>query len=180
MAQYVSVAQIGSDVFFIMLNHTSKFEITILFHTSPAKGIIKRRLIIISDEQEYGQDMCKVTDTSSCIHSLRHHRVIKDIGNVWRIKLLHKTEAFQDTLSKLGDTQEVPAMLDEEECGGSSCSNPVGEMWWPKWCHNLELNVYLSLPIYHNWEYLKWLLDVNKHYLWQTTIPVDGHWFLPM
>ena len=163
-----------------MLHHTSKFEITILFHTSPAKGIIKRRLLIISDEHEYGQDMCKVTDTSSYIHSLRHHRVIKDIGKVWPIKLLHKTEACQDTLSKLGDTQEVPAMLDEEECGGSSCSNPIGEMWWPKWCHNLELNVDLNLPIYHNWEYLKWLLDVNEHYLWQTTTPVDGHWFLPM
>ena len=80
MAQYVSVAQIRSDVFFIMLDHTSKFEITIFFHTSPAKGIIKRRLLIISDEQEYGQDMCKATDTSSYIHSLRHHRVIKDVG----------------------------------------------------------------------------------------------------
>ena len=82
MAQYVSVAQIRSDVFFIMLHHTSKFEITILFHTSSAKGIVKRRLLIISGEQEYGQDMCKVTDTSSYIHSLRHHRVIKDIGKV--------------------------------------------------------------------------------------------------
>ena len=82
MTHYVSVAQIRSDVFFIMLYHTSKFEITILFHTSPAKGIIKRRLLISSDEQEYGQDMCKVTDTSSYIHSLRHHRVIKDVGKV--------------------------------------------------------------------------------------------------
>ena len=159
MAQYVSVAQIRSDVSFIMFFTT---------HQS------------LRLPSSYGQDMCKVTDTSSYIHSLRHHRVIKDIGKVWPIKLLHKTEAFQDALSKLGDTQEVPAMLDEEECGGSSCSNPVGEMWWPKLCHNLELNVYLSLPIYHNWEYLKWLLDVNEHYLWQTTTPVDGHWFLPM
>ena len=30
-------------------------------------------------------------------------------------------------------------MLDEEECGGSSRSNPEGEMYLPKWCHNLEL-----------------------------------------
>ena len=29
----------------------------------------------------------------------------------------------------------------------------------------LNWNVDLSLPIYHNWEYLKWLLDVNEHYL---------------
>ena len=127
MAQYVSVTHISSDVFFIMLHHTSKFEITILFHTSPEKGIIKRRLLIISDEQAHGQDMCKVTHTCSYIHSLRH-QVIKDVGKVWPIKLLHKTEAFQDTLSKLGDTQEVPAMLDEEECGGSSCRNVVTQM----------------------------------------------------
>ena len=68
MTQYVSVAQIRSDVFFIMLRHTSKFEITILFHTSLAGGITKRRLLIIADEQEYGQDMRTVTDTSSYVH----------------------------------------------------------------------------------------------------------------
>ena len=80
MAQYVSVALIRNDVFLIMLHHTSKFEITIFFHTSPAKGIIKRRLLIITDEQEYRQAICKVTDTSSYIHSLRHHQVITDVG----------------------------------------------------------------------------------------------------
>ena len=53
--------------------------------------------------------------------SLRH-RVVKDVGAVLPIKLLHKTEAFQDTW-------DVPAMMDEEECGGSSCSHPEGEMW---------------------------------------------------
>ena len=47
-----------------MLHHTSKFDITIIFHTSLAEGIIKRRLLI-SDDKEYGQDMCTVTDTSS-------------------------------------------------------------------------------------------------------------------
>ena len=45
MTQYVSVAQIRSDVFFIMLHHASKFEITILFHTSLVEDIIKRRLL---------------------------------------------------------------------------------------------------------------------------------------
>ena len=73
MTQYVSVAQIRSDVFFIMLHHASKFEITILFHTSLVEDIIKQR--------SAGQDMCTVTDTSSCIHSLRQHRVIRMVGN---------------------------------------------------------------------------------------------------
>ena len=54
MTQYVSVAQIRSDVFFIMLHHASKFEITILFHTSLVKDIIKRRFLNISDAKECG------------------------------------------------------------------------------------------------------------------------------
>ena len=82
---------------------------------------MQRRLLNTSDAKECGQDMCAVTDTSSCIHSLRH-RVVKDVGEVLPIKLLHKTEVLQDTL-------DVPAMMDEEECGGSSCSHPEGEMW---------------------------------------------------
>ena len=84
--------------------------------------------------------MCAVTDTSSYIHPLRH-RVVKDVGEVLPIKLLHKTEAFQDI-------RDVPAMMDEEEFGGSSCSHPEGEMWLHKLSHNLELKC--SLPIYHN------------------------------
>ena len=82
---------------------------------------MQRRLLNTSDAKECGQDMCAVTDTSSYIHSLRH-RVVKDVGEVLPIKLLHKTEAFQDKW-------DVPAMMDEEECGGSSCIHPEGEMW---------------------------------------------------
>ena len=87
----------------------------------PCNVPIQRRLLNTSDAKECGQDMCAVTDTSSYIHSLRH-RVIKDVGEALPINLLHKTEAFQDTW-------DDPAMMDEEECGGSSCSYPVGEMW---------------------------------------------------
>ena len=82
---------------------------------------MQRRLVNTSDAKECEQDMCAVTDTSSYIHSLRH-RVVKDVGEVLPIKLLHKTEAFQDAW-------DVPAMMDEEECGGSSCSHPEREMW---------------------------------------------------
>ena len=62
-------------------------------------------------------------------------------------------------------TWDVPAMMDEEECGGSLCrrdgdTNGAIILW----------------NAYHNWEYLKWLLDVKEHYLWQTTTPVAGHW----
>ena len=80
MTQYVSVAQIRSDVFFIMLHHASKFEITILFHTSLVEDIIKRRFETFLMQRSAGQDMCTVTDTSSCIHSLRQHRVIRMLG----------------------------------------------------------------------------------------------------
>ena len=82
MTQYVSVAQIRSDMFFIMLYHASKFEITILFHTSMVEDIIKSRLLNISDAKECWQDMCTFIDISSYIHSLRQHRVIKDVGEV--------------------------------------------------------------------------------------------------
>ena len=60
------------------------------------------------------------------------------------------------------------AAIPKEKCGDTNCAII------------LNWNVDLSLPIYHNWEYLKWLLDVNEHYLWQTTSSVEGHWFLPM
>ena len=56
----------------------------------PCNVHIQRRLINTSDAKECGQDMCTVTDTSSYIHSLRH-RVIKDVGEVLPIKLLHTT-----------------------------------------------------------------------------------------
>ena len=83
MTQYISVAQIRNYVLVIILHHTSKFEITILFHTSLVENIpvINIRLLNISDAKECGEDMCTVTDTSSYIHSLRQHRV-KDVGDV--------------------------------------------------------------------------------------------------
>ena len=64
----------------------------------------------------------RLLETSGC----------KGCWGSFTIKLLHKTEAFKDAW-------DVPAMMDEEECGGSSCSHPEGEMWWHKLCHNLEL-----------------------------------------
>ena len=87
----------------------------------PCTVPMQRRLPNTFDAKERGQDICAVTNTSSYIHSLRH-RVVKDVGEVLPIKLLHKTEAIQDTW-------DVPAMMDEEECGGSSCSHPDGDMW---------------------------------------------------
>ena len=69
----------------------------------PCTVPMQRRLLSASDAKECGQDMCAVTDASSYIHSLRH-RVAKDVGVVLPIKLLHKTEAFQDTW-------DVPAMM---------------------------------------------------------------------
>ena len=82
---------------------------------------MQRRLLNTSDAKECGQDMCAVTDTSSYIHSLRH-RVAKDVGEVLPIKLLHKTEAFQDKC-------DVPAMMDKKKYKNNSYSHPEGEMW---------------------------------------------------
>jgi len=51
----VCICSHDSDVFFIMLHHASKFEITIRFATCPGN---KRRLLNISDlAREYGQEM---------------------------------------------------------------------------------------------------------------------------
>ena len=54
------------------------------------------------------------------------------------------------------------AAIPKEKCGDTNCAII------------LNWNVDLILPIYHNWEYFKWLLDVNEHYLWQTTSSVEG------
>jgi len=108
----IRICSPDSDVFFIMLHHASKFDITILFDTGTGN---KRRLLNISDlARGYGQEMCTALMS---LHAFTHCDTTiayKGVGKVRPIKLLQKTEAFQEALSKLGDTWEVPARLDEE------------------------------------------------------------------
>ena len=42
-------------------------------------------------------------------------------------------------------------------------------------CGDTNGAIIFNWNAYHNWEYLKWPLDVKEHYLWQ--IPVEGHWY---
>ena len=74
-------------------------------------------IIIMLAYNLHAHIMAVLGNTHRCIHKHRIN-ILKHIY----IKLLHKTEAFQDKW-------DVPAMMDEEECGGSSCSHPEGEMW---------------------------------------------------
>ena len=103
----VRIRSPDSDVFFIALHHASKFEITILFNTGTGN---KRRLLNISDiAKEYGQVMCTALMS---LHAFTHCDTIsafKGVEKVRPIKLLQKTEAFQETMSTLGDTWEVSA-----------------------------------------------------------------------
>ena len=92
----------GCDI--IMLYHSSQFEIAILSHTSLAEGISEGFKASLMKRSTRGQDMCTVADASSYIHSVWHHWVIKAVGKVSPIKLLQKTEALQNILSKLEDT----------------------------------------------------------------------------
>jgi len=50
----------------------------------------------------------------------------KGVVNGRPIKLLQKTEAFQDALTKLGYTREVPTRLDEE-LEQFACPTCIGE-----------------------------------------------------
>ena len=101
-----------TDVFFIALHHASKFDITILFDTGTGN---RRRLLNISElTREYGQVMCTALMS---VHVFTHcdtTSAFKGVGKVRPIKLLQKTEAFQDALSKLGDTWDVSVRLDED------------------------------------------------------------------
>ena len=89
-----------SDLFFIALHHALKF--TILFDTGTGN---ERRLLNISDlAKEYGQVMCtRMTSTHAFTHC-DTPSAFKGVGKARPIKLFKKTEAFQDALSKLGDT----------------------------------------------------------------------------
>ena len=139
----------------------------------PCIGLMQRRPLNTSDPKECGQDMCAVTDTSSYIHSLRH-RVVKDVEEVLsNCYIRQKPSKIHGTFLLWWMRKSVEAAhaaIPKEKCGDTNCAII------------LNWNVDLSLPIYYNWAYmyLKWLLDVNEHYLWQTTSSVEGHWFLPM
>ena len=108
----VRIRSPDTDVFFIALHHASKFDITILFDTGTGN---RRRLLNISElAREYGQVMCTAL---MCLHVFTHCHTtsaFKGVGKVRPIKLLQKTEAFQDALSKLGDTWDVSVRLDED------------------------------------------------------------------
>ena len=108
----VQIRSPGSDVFFIALHHALKFEITILFDTDTGS---KWRLLNTSDlAKEYGQVNVHSTDVSSCLQPLRYNQCIQGSWEVRPIKLLQKTEAFQETMSTLGDTWEVSARLEDD------------------------------------------------------------------
>ena len=74
----------------------------------------------------------------TCAKSLIHLHTFTHCDTTGLLRILGKFDpsncSIRQKPSKIHcpnyeDTQEVPAMLDEEECGGSSCSNPIGEMW---------------------------------------------------
>ena len=108
----VRIRSPDTDVFFIALHHASKFDITILFDTGTGN---RRRLLNISElAREYGQVMCTALMSLHVFTHCDTTSAFKGVGKVRPIKLLQKTEAFQDALSKLGDTWDVSVRLDED------------------------------------------------------------------
>ena len=85
----------------IMLHHASQFDIAILSHTSLVEGIRECFEASLMKRSTRGQDN---VHSRWYIHTVWHHWVIKAVGKVSLIKLLQKTEAFQNILSKLEDT----------------------------------------------------------------------------
>ena len=77
-----------------------------------------------------------LTVTNKCIF-------FKGIGNIWPIKLLLTNKAFQDALSKLGDSWEVSAEEFTTTMNGRSMYKSVnaarlgksaqGKVWWHRW-----------------------------------------------
>ncbi|MPC13645.1 hypothetical protein E2C01_006385 [Portunus trituberculatus] len=105
----VRIRSPDSDVFFIALHHARKFELTILFDTGTGN---KRRLINISDlARQYGQVMCTAL---MALHAFTHcdsTSAFKGIGKIKPIKLLQKSEVFQETISELGDSWQISNSL---------------------------------------------------------------------
>ena len=66
---------------------------------------------------------------------VHNHRVIKDVGEGWLIKLLHKAP------SKIPGTSLLWWMRRSVEAARA------GEMWWHKWCHNLQLKCIPQLRV---------------------------------
>ena len=108
----VRIRSPDTDVFFIALHHASKFDITILFDTGTGN---RRRFLNISElAREYGQVMCTALMSLHVFTHCDTTSAFKGVGKVRPIKLLQKTEAFQDALSKLGDTWDVSVRLDKD------------------------------------------------------------------
>ena len=111
----VRIRSPDSDIFFILLHHVSKFDIKILLDTGSGTGSGNNgKFIDISDlSKVYGQELCTALMS---LHAFTHcdTSAFKGIGKIRPIKLLLKNKGFQDALSKLGDTWEVPAKLNDK------------------------------------------------------------------
>ncbi len=99
--QYVRVGSPDSDIFWILLYHARKIDITILFDTG--HGNKKHLLNITRLSQHYSEQMC---DTMLNLHAFTGCDSVSCFKGIWKIKplkLLLKWPVYCDILKYLGE-----------------------------------------------------------------------------
>ena len=108
------------------------------------------------------------------LHAFTHcdtTSAFKGVGKVRPIRLLQKTEAFQETLSTLGDTWEVSARL-EDDLARKHCTN-ISDVPTTKLASG-------KLLIHPNHRYHRQLVDMGGHQMTANSYLCGsrGHYFL--
>ena len=103
--QYARVRSPDSDIFWILLYHTRKIDIIILFHTGHGN---KRRLINITNiSKHYTDEMCEAMLALHAFTGCDSVSSFRGIGKAKPLKLLLKSLAHCNALNHLGDSWNV-------------------------------------------------------------------------
>ena len=111
--QYIRIKSPDSDVFFILLHYALKFDDSvILFDTGTGN---KQRIINITELADgYTQSHCTAL---MCLHAYTgcdSTSAFKGLGKIKPLKILPKNPKFAATLTRLGESWEVPDDLVDE------------------------------------------------------------------
>ena len=102
---FVRVRSPDSDIFFILLHFAGKIESNILFDTG--SGNKKRLLNITQKARDLGQNRSSALMSLHALTGCDTTSSLKGIGKLKPIKLLQKTEKFEDSLCELGEIWDL-------------------------------------------------------------------------
>ena len=103
--QYARVRSPDSDIFWILLYHARKIDITILFDTGHGN---KKRLINITNlSKHYTEQMCEAMLALHAFTGCDSVSSFRGIGKIKPLKLLLKSPAHCDALRHLGDDWNI-------------------------------------------------------------------------